>query len=165
MTRNLQPCQIIMYDGEGSVRANCNFLSSFKIPICFPQGGPLYFFEHLSLGILLKMLYPLSILSLLLLVLIHLTHGHNQQYNHPVSYTQKLMAEDTIPFETRAYWMRRANAALAELASPCPFAPFGSVVVNHSDTSSDPKGKLVCISVNQNMQKGNPTLHGMQYRH
>lgn len=56
--------------------------------------------------------------------------------------------------------MRRANAALAELESPCPFGAFGSVVVNHTDTSSDPKGKLVCMSINQSMQKGNPTLHG-----
>lgn len=56
--------------------------------------------------------------------------------------------------------MRRANAALAELESPCPFVAFGSVVVNHTDTSSDTKCKLVCMSVNQSMQKGNPNLHG-----
>jgi hypothetical protein len=56
--------------------------------------------------------------------------------------------------------MRRANAALAELASPCLFAAFGSVVVNHTDMISDSKGKLVCMSVNQIMQKGNPTFHG-----
>jgi tRNA(Arg) A34 adenosine deaminase TadA len=56
--------------------------------------------------------------------------------------------------------MRRANTALAELYSPCPFAPFGTVVVNHTDTSSSPLGELVCLSVNQNEQTGNPTLHG-----
>lgn len=56
--------------------------------------------------------------------------------------------------------MRKANAALAEVDSPCPFAPFGTVVVNHTDTNSDPKGKLVCMSVNQGIKKGNPTLHG-----
>jgi hypothetical protein len=106
------------------------------------------------------MLYPLSILSLLLLALIHLTHGHNQRPSHRVQSSQQILSTDTIPHETRVYWMRKANAALAELASPCPFAAFGSVVVNHTDTSSDPKGKLVCMSVNQNMQKGNPTLHG-----
>lgn len=107
------------------------------------------------------MLYPLSVLSLLLLALIHLTHGHNQRHSHPVKSSQQMLSTDTIPYEIRVYWMRRANAALAELASPCPFGAFGTVVVNHTDTSSDPKGKLVCMSVNQNMQKGNPTLHGI----
>lgn len=56
--------------------------------------------------------------------------------------------------------MRRAVSALAELESPCPFAAFGTVIVNHTDTSTDPKGKLVCMGVNQNSQSGNPTLHG-----
>ncbi|KAF4628110.1 hypothetical protein G7Y89_g10042 [Cudoniella acicularis] len=98
------------------------------------------------------MLYPLSILSLLLLALIHLTHGANYIPFEP---------KDTISFETRAYWMRRANAALAELNSPCPFTAFGTVIVNHTATSDEyPHGKLVCMSVNQNQQKGNPTLHG-----
>jgi hypothetical protein len=109
------------------------------------------------------MLYPLSILSLLLLALIHLTHGHNQRHSHPMQSSQQTLSPDIIPYETRMYWMRRANAALAELASPCPFGAFGSVVVNHTDTMSDPKGKLVCMSVNQNRQKGNPTLHGISY--
>jgi hypothetical protein len=109
------------------------------------------------------MLYPLSILSFLLLALIHLTQGHNQRHSHRVQSSQQALAPDTIPYDIRVYWMRRANTALAELASPCPFGAFGSVVVNHTDTSSDPKGKLVCMSVNQNMQKGNPTLHGNSY--
>jgi hypothetical protein len=97
------------------------------------------------------MFYPLSILSLLLLALIHLTRG-----------SQSILEDelDTIPFETRAYWMRKANAVLAELDSPCPFAAFGTVIVNHTDTSVDPKGKLVCYSVNRGMREGNPTLHG-----
>ncbi|KAH8794664.1 cytidine deaminase-like protein [Hyaloscypha finlandica] len=94
------------------------------------------------------------------MALIHLTHGYNQRHSHRVQSSQQALAPDTIPYDIRVYWMRRANAALAELASPCPFGAFGSVVVNHTDTSSDPKGKLVCMSVNQNMQKGNPTLHG-----
>jgi len=114
----------------------------------------------LSLELILKMLYPLSILSLLLLALIHFTDGHDQRHAHCAPSRQKSITDDAIPYETRVYWMRRENAALAELASPCPFAPFGSVVVNHTDTNYDLKGKLVCISVNQNMQKGNPTLHG-----
>lgn len=100
------------------------------------------------------MLYPLSFLSLLLLALIHLTNGHNheQKYLHFTS---------TLPFETRAYWMRRAISALSELESPCPFAAFGTVIVNHTDTSVDEKGKLVCMGVNENLRSGNPTLHGI----
>jgi tRNA(Arg) A34 adenosine deaminase TadA len=53
--------------------------------------------------------------------------------------------------------MRQANAALAELHSPCLFATFGTVIVNHT---SNHLGELVCMSVNQNQQTGNPTLHG-----
>lgn len=98
------------------------------------------------------MLYPLSVLSLVLLFLIHLTHGSQ----HLLS-----LETDSIPFETRAYWMRKANAALIELASPCPFAAFGTVIINHTATSEEhPRGKLICYSVNQNQQEGNPTLHG-----
>ncbi|KAE9374544.1 cytidine deaminase-like protein, partial [Stipitochalara longipes BDJ] len=73
---------------------------------------------------------------------------------------QQTFSPGTIPYETRVFWMRKTNAVLAELASPCLFGAFSSVVVNHTDTRSDPKGKLVCMSVNQNMQKGNPSLHG-----
>lgn len=100
------------------------------------------------------MIYPLSILSILLLVLIHITHGSTPpSHSHP----KHPELEDTIPFSTRAHWMRQANAALAELHSPCPFAAFGTVIVNHT---ASPLGELVCRSVNQNQQTGNPTLHG-----
>lgn len=69
-----------------------------------------------------------------------------------------LIAND-IPFSTRAYWMRQANKALDELSgSPCPFAAFGTAIVNHTDT--DGLGDLICIGVNQNRQTGNPSLHG-----
>jgi hypothetical protein len=98
------------------------------------------------------MLYPLSVFSLLLLSLVHLTHTYTSTKNN--------LEDDPIHFETRAYWMRRANAALAELDSPCPFAAFGTVIVNHTDTSSNPHGKLVCMDINQSLQTGNPTLHG-----
>ncbi len=97
------------------------------------------------------MFFPLSILSLLLLALIHLTRGSRGILEYE---------PDSVPFETRAYWMRKANAALAELDSPCPFAAFGTVIVNHTDTSVDSKGRLVCYSVNMGTTEGNPTLHG-----
>jgi hypothetical protein len=104
------------------------------------------------------MLYPLSILALVLLALIHTTHGNGDGQINPTPHSS-----DAIPYETRVYWMRRAISALAELDSPCPFAAFGSVVVNHTDTS-DPKGKLVCMGVNQAAHVGNPTLHGQRIR-
>jgi hypothetical protein len=126
----------------------------------FAFNSKLKFYSFLPLNKNSKMLYPLSILGLLLLALIHLTRGQSPRHTHPVQTSQQILSQDTTPFETRVYWMRRANAALVELESPCPFGAFGSVVVNHTDTSSDPKGKLVCMSVNQSMQKGNPTLHG-----
>lgn len=108
------------------------------------------------------MLYPLSFLSLLLLFLIHLTHGSSSHQKHlQGSQNHFTLETDEISFESRAYWMRKANAALRELASPCPFAAFGTVIVNHTATSAEfPYGKLVCYSVNQNIQEGNPTLHG-----
>ena len=55
--------------------------------------------------------------------------------------------------------MRQANAVLAELASPCPFGAFGTVVVNHTNTYE--LGDLVCIGVNSLFEYGNPTLHGI----
>lgn len=55
--------------------------------------------------------------------------------------------------------MRRANEAVAEIDGlPCPFAGFGTVIVNH--TSTEGIGELICIGANQACQTGNPTLHG-----
>lgn len=67
---------------------------------------------------------------------------------------------NSIPFATRAHWMRRANAALADLSASCQFAPFATVLVNHSDTSTSPTGEEICIGINSNSAHGNPTLHG-----
>ncbi|KAK7920174.1 guanine deaminase [Apiospora marii] len=64
-----------------------------------------------------------------------------------------------IPYSTRAYWMRQANLALHE---PCPFAAFGSVIVNH--TGDNGLGQLVCTGANSNRQTGNPTLHAIAGR-
>ncbi|EER38661.1 conserved hypothetical protein [Histoplasma capsulatum H143] len=63
-----------------------------------------------------------------------------------------------IPFATRAYWMRKANQALPDLGSPCPWAAFGSVVVNH--TTAEELGDLICSGVNENLKSGNPVSHG-----
>lgn len=70
---------------------------------------------------------------------------------------EKLMING-VTFETRARWMRLANQALGELSgSPCPFAAFGTVIVNH--TASD-EGELICMGVNENGKTGNPSSHG-----
>lgn len=77
---------------------------------------------------------------------------------------QRYMALETCPplkivnginFTTRVYWMRQANLALP---NPCPFAAFGSVIVNHTTGGL---GELVCTGANNNAGTGNPTLHGM----
>ncbi|KIW80973.1 hypothetical protein Z517_03996 [Fonsecaea pedrosoi CBS 271.37] len=79
---------------------------------------------------------------------------------------------DPVRFSARAYWMRRAMAALANIndGSPCPFAAFGSVIVNHTASGKgtggagaseiDHLGEEVCIGANSLVRDGNPTLHG-----
>lgn len=62
---------------------------------------------------------------------------------------------NSIPFATRAHWMRQANLALP---SACPFAAFGTVIVNHTDPSGP--GELVCTGANSGSTSGNPTMHG-----
>ncbi|KAJ5661316.1 guanine deaminase [Penicillium longicatenatum] len=63
-----------------------------------------------------------------------------------------------VSFETRIHWMRLANQALGGLSgSPCPFAAFGTVVVNHTESTV---GELICMGVNENSKTGNPSLHG-----
>ncbi|KIW95744.1 uncharacterized protein Z519_04329 [Cladophialophora bantiana CBS 173.52] len=76
------------------------------------------------------------------------------------------LSPDPLPFSTRAHWMRRAIGALADIneGSPCPFAAFGAVVVNHTasetGTAEIQLGQEVCIGANSMVRDGNPTLHG-----
>lgn len=73
----------------------------------------------------------------------------------------RLQADKTgnIPNYVRKYWMRQANEALLPLTgTTCPFAPFGTVIVNH--TSSSTYGDLICTGANSNAQSGNPVNHG-----
>jgi hypothetical protein len=70
---------------------------------------------------------------------------------------------NSIPYSTRAYWMRIANSALPILSSSCPFAAFATAIVNHTYPSSlenNGLGKLICIGINENSKTGNPSLHG-----
>jgi hypothetical protein len=63
-----------------------------------------------------------------------------------------------VSFETRAHWMRLANQASSDISgSPCPFAAFWTVIVNHTDSAA---GKLICMGINEIRKTGNPTLHG-----
>jgi tRNA(Arg) A34 adenosine deaminase TadA len=63
-----------------------------------------------------------------------------------------------VSFEARFHWMRFANQALGDLSgSPCPFSAFGTVVVNHTESTV---GELICMGVNENSKTGNPSLHG-----
>lgn len=65
-----------------------------------------------------------------------------------------------VSFATRAHWMRLANEALSLIdGSTCPFAAFGSVIVNHTQ-HPDGLGELVCMGANSASRTGNPSLHG-----
>jgi tRNA(Arg) A34 adenosine deaminase TadA len=75
---------------------------------------------------------------------------------HPISNPELIV--NGIPHSTRTYWMRAANLALTASGSSCPFAAFGTVIVNHTATNG--LGDLICTGVNQNSVTGNPTLHG-----
>ncbi|TID12804.1 TAD2-subunit of tRNA-specific adenosine-34 deaminase [Venturia nashicola] len=102
-----------------------------------------------------------SILLLLASTSLSTSHSNHHIRRHlsqePLS--QHDLSINSVPFSTRAYWMRRANQALTDLGNPCPFAAFGSVIVNHTDPTN-PLGTLICIGANANSAKGNPTLHG-----
>lgn len=80
-------------------------------------------------------------------------------YDNPAVIPAPQVSINGIPSSTRAHWIRRCNAALAEVpdGSPCPFGAFGSVVVNHTAPGL---GELVCIGANANSRTGNPTMHG-----
>lgn len=70
-------------------------------------------------------------------------------------------SSDGLPSSTRAHWMRVASSANLAI-SACPFAPYGTAVVNHtlSFSNSIHPGELICTGVNDNHQTGNPILHG-----
>lgn len=104
------------------------------------------------------------ILTSLGLIHAHDTHLHRRSTQSPLgAIDASYLTVNNIPYSTRAYWMRFANAALPQLSSPCPFAAFATAIVNHTYPSSlenNGLGKLVCIGINENSKTGNPTLHG-----
>jgi hypothetical protein len=85
----------------------------------------------------------------------------NQAPLQELETTDTTSSSNGIPSSTRAHWMRVANSANLAI-SACPFAPYGTAVVNHtlSPSNSSHLGDLICTGVNDNHHSGNPTLHG-----
>ncbi|KAI8152711.1 tRNA-specific adenosine deaminase TAD2 [Colletotrichum sp. SAR 10_70] len=59
---------------------------------------------------------------------------------------------NSVPAAKRVEYMRKTNEALYRQSGPCPFAAFGSIIVNHT---SD---EVVCEGAN--FRTGDPTIHG-----
>jgi len=100
------------------------------------------------------------------LLCINLSIAHNLQYDSDftapfldTALNGTGLSINSIPYSTRIHWMREANNALFALSGPCPFAAFGSVIVNHTGATS--LGELICIGANSNSASGNPTMHGL----
>ncbi|KAF2705211.1 guanine deaminase [Pleomassaria siparia CBS 279.74] len=85
------------------------------------------------------------------------SNGHTRRSTLQSTLGESTLTINGIPFSTRAHWMRQATLALGQ---PCPFAAFGSVIVNHTKDASGGLGELVCTGANSNSVTGNPTLHG-----
>ncbi|OTB01568.1 hypothetical protein M426DRAFT_323330 [Hypoxylon sp. CI-4A] len=104
----------------------------------------------------------LHVLQVAFLCLASLGFSHDHHYSYPgldygqIPINRSISSMDSIPYSTRAYWMRQANTALG---SPCPFAAFGTVIVNHTANDAGP-GELVCAGANNRSSTGNPILHG-----
>ncbi|KAH9898612.1 cytidine deaminase-like protein [Xylariomycetidae sp. FL2044] len=100
-------------------------------------------------------LVAMSVYSLLGLALTH-EHTHMRRAEQYPVIGSPTLSINGVSFSTRAHWMRQATQALG---TPCPFAAFGSVIVNHTAGTSE-LGELVCTGANSNSATGNPTLHG-----
>ncbi|KFA79705.1 hypothetical protein S40288_11695 [Stachybotrys chartarum IBT 40288] len=57
-----------------------------------------------------------------------------------------------VPYAKRVEYMRKTNEALFRQSGPCPFAAYGTIIVNHT---SD---EVVCEGAN--FRTGDPTIHG-----
>lgn len=82
-------------------------------------------------------------------------HTHHSHDSHQAPIGDPTLKINDIAPSTRRHWMRQANMALGE---PCPFAAFGTVIINH--TANSGLGELVCTGANSNKMTGNPTMHG-----
>jgi len=100
------------------------------------------------------------------LALVRAVFARHDAAIHSLLFDQGLLQEsettsDGLPSSTRAHWMRVASSANLAI-SACPFAPYGTAVVNHtlSLSNSSHPGELICTGVNDNHHSGNPILHG-----
>lgn len=107
------------------------------------------------------MLSSITTLALLAGIATASSQHHHQRRSEGAPLSGPGLAINGIPASTRVHWMRRANEALSEvLDDPCPFAAFGTAIVNHTAPGL---GELVCVGANSNSVTGNPSLHGMCY--
>ncbi|KAI0676758.1 cytidine deaminase-like protein [Trametes maxima] len=86
-----------------------------------------------------------------------LGHQHSARASLQNVLSHPLRTINNVLPSVREHWMREANAAMAELVSPCPFGAFASVIVNHTASAS---GELVCVGANAVRSTGNPIMHG-----
>jgi len=104
-------------------------------------------------------MYVQAIVTTLLAVAVsardHPVH-HDRQNRQEVLAGSDKTSLDVSP-QAREHWMRTAVQALSDLVSPCPYAAFGTAIVNHT-ASAD--GELICIGANSAGRTGNPTHHG-----
>ncbi|CRK28731.1 hypothetical protein BN1708_004714 [Verticillium longisporum] len=85
----------------------------------------------------------------------HRHDGHLRRLStEQIPLVELSQSQKQINQDIRQYWIRQANEALS---SPCPFAPFGTVIVNHT---VDGRGNIVCTGKNTSHQSGNPMMHG-----
>ncbi|KAI9063432.1 cytidine deaminase-like protein [Trametes sanguinea] len=96
--------------------------------------------------------------ALIAILIIQQVSGHKHAHPGPLQNVVGIpgLVVNNVPVAVRQHWIRQANAAMAELVSPCPVSAFASVIVNHTASTS---GELVCIGVNSK-EKGDPILHG-----
>ncbi|KAI4788367.1 hypothetical protein E4T44_13485 [Aureobasidium sp. EXF-8845] len=105
-------------------------------------------------------MYILAVLCSLALV--RTASAQQDAAHHSVLSNQApLQGSQTSDTSPNAHWMLVASSANLAI-SPCPFAPYGTAVVNHtlSLSNSSHFGELICTGVNDNHHSANPTLHG-----
>ena len=134
----------------------------------FPFSLPLYIASILICSLLVQSLLPIpplrAYLPSALLSAFPFLSEYPSNPHSPVSYTSAPAELNGIPHSIRARWMHHAISALpAQLSTPCPFAPFSAVIVNHtspSPSSTHDPGSEICVGVNAISQTGAPHLHG-----
>lgn len=118
----------------------------------------------------LKLLSTVLSLSIIRLATANHHHHHDNDWEYPDITTppsdQAPLSPHSdingIPYSTREYWMHQTTLFISSSSNPCPRVPFVTVIVNHTDTTSQhgSQGRPICIDINHTVQNGNPALHG-----